>query len=231
MRRSSGHPKIDAWKGLIVASDEVGYGAWAGPLVVCAAAGPIGWDDPRIQDSKLFEDERGEREREKLFEQFSVDQRFFTHIVSVPSEAVDRMGVGEALYYAHTTALRTVAKGLYTPPLAVVDGSLPVHRFDLGFDVVALPKGDQLVPECSLASILAKVTRDREMVRLDAEFPGYGFASNKGYGGNAAHEAGLQKLGPCLQHRTSYEPIAKILAERDRAGQLRQAWELLDDEG
>lgn len=229
MRRKSGHPKIDTWSGPIVASDEVGYGAWAGPLVVCAATSPRDWDDPRIRDSKLFSRNTADREREALFQEFSNDPRFKYALVVVPAEAVDRMGVFDALLYAHGRALREVSEHL-EKPLGVVDGTLPVHKLDTKIPLVALPKGDQLVPECSLASILAKVTRDRMMVALDKKYPGYGWASNKGYGGNEAHDSGLARLGPCDEHRKSYAPIARIIAERDDHGEMKNAWELLEDD-
>lgn len=224
-RRASGHLKIDGWKGLVVASDEVGYGAWAGPLVVCAASAPLGWDDARVRDSKLVDKEQ---EREKLYEKFFSDPQFPNAVVVISSEALDRMGVYQALLHAHRTALQKVAKGLAERPLGVVDGSLPVHEFiEVEADLVALPKGDQLVPECSLASILAKVSRDRMMIALDKQFPGFGFSANKGYG-TPPHQEALKKLGPCPQHRTSYAPIAKMIAEREEAGQLKNGWELLE---
>lgn len=230
MRRSSWHVKIDNWKGSIVASDEVGYGAWCGPLVVCAATGPRGWDDPRVQDSKLFERETGEKERSAIYEEFFPDPRFVFALVTVPAEGVDRMGVYDALLYAHAKALREVARQFPDKPLGVVDGTLPVHKFEVAFDLVALPKGDQLVPECSLASIIAKVTRDRMMVEMDAKYPGYGLASNKGYGGNEAHDHGLKRLGPCHEHRKTFAPIARILSEREDGAEPQRAWEHLEDE-
>lgn len=229
MRRKSGHAVIDDWTGAVVASDEVGYGSYAGPLVVCAASAPIGWDDPRVKDSKAL----SYKALDALFEELAGDPRFVLSIITVSSEEIDQMGVYKALLSAHRLALQDVAarnaerhnKG---PFLGVVDGNLPVHTFGLPFELVALPKADRLVPECSLASILAKVTRDRMMVALDKEFPGYGLDSNKGYG-TPDHHAALEKLGPCPQHRKSYAPIARLIAQHRQPETTKYPWEAFDE--
>ena len=74
----------------------------------------------------------------------------------------------------------------------------------------AVVKGDSLVPAIAAASILAKVTRDREMLALDSVYPGYGFAQHKGYP-TSLHLDALRKLGPCPVHRRSYAPVADVL--------------------
>ncbi len=74
----------------------------------------------------------------------------------------------------------------------------------------ALIKGDARVLSIAAASVLAKTARDRLMVGLDEEYPGYGFARHKGYG-TAAHQEALQRLGPCNAHRRSFAPVARIL--------------------
>jgi ribonuclease HII len=210
MRRLSGNTEIDNWDGHIVASDECGYGSWAGTLVVCAASAPIGWEDARVKDSKQV----SEAARERLFEEFSKDLRFPHKIVVIQAEIVDRMGAGQALLYAHKEALKEVVGLLQGPVLGVVDGTLPVSTFGVGCPLKALPKADQLVPECSLASILAKVTRDRMMVELDAKYPGYDFAASRGYGTPRHHEA-LKRLGPCPEHRRSFTPVAAVVQQRE----------------
>jgi ribonuclease HII len=77
---------------------------------------------------------------------------------------------------------------------------------------IGLPRGDQLVPACSMASILAKVTRDRMMVEVDKLYPGYGFADHKGYLCKK-HQDALYALGPCPIHRRSYSPIKEMVRE------------------
>jgi ribonuclease HII len=74
----------------------------------------------------------------------------------------------------------------------------------------AIIGGDALEPAISAASILAKVSRDRLMIAMETQHPGYGFATHKGYG-TPAHLAALQRLGPCLQHRRSFAPVKQML--------------------
>jgi ribonuclease HII len=94
------------------------------------------------------------------------------------------------------------------PAVALVDGN---HRFKLPCDIQTVVKGDSLSLSIAAASILAKTARDRLMVELDAQYPGYGFASHKGY--NAPlHQAALRTLGPCPAHRPSWAPIRALLA-------------------
>jgi ribonuclease HII len=208
MRRSSGQPRIDNHPGPILASDEAGVGPWAGPLVVAAATAPVGWDDPRVRDSKVFHQSTGEQAREQLYDELASDPRFRTEVLVLDSKTVDHMGVYRAQIHGHKEVLSRLLPGLENA-LLVVDGSLPVTTFGLP-NIVALPKGDALVPECALASIFAKVTRDRLMRGYAAKYPGYGFERHKGYGGNPEHDAALAKLGLCDIHRRSFAPIRRI---------------------
>ena len=210
-RRQSGNSTVDAHQGVILGSDEVGYGCWAGPLVVCAVAGPLGWDDPRVKDSKQL----SESQLETLYEEFFPDERFVISLSIVEPQGIDNMGVYHALLYAHREAVEsTYSRLVCDPPLVVIDGDLPVHNIGLTCPVVALPKADILVPECALASIIAKVTRDRMMLELDQRFPGYGFSQHVGYG-TPQHQEALDKLGPCDIHRTSYKPVRDAIQRRD----------------
>jgi ribonuclease HII len=102
-------------------------------------------------------------------------------------------------------AVRTLT---IVPGIALVDGN---RAPSLSCAVQTVVKGDALSLSIAAASIIAKVTRDRMMVALDAECPGYGFARHKGYG-TALHHAALLKLGPCPQHRKSFAPVAALLA-------------------
>ena len=213
---NTGHPQIDdAPQALILGSDEVGFGAWAGPLVVAAVAVPRDWTDPRVKDSKKLT----ERQREAAYGAFK--DSYPSALVIVSAEVIDQKGVWEALREAHQDAIRLVLDQCLVQPLIVVDGNLDIP------DAVALPKADQLVPAVSLASILAKVTRDKIMLDLDQKYPGYAFAKSKGYG-TQAHQAGLERLGPCPEHRRSYEPVAR-LAPRE-ATDARTIWDYLFEE-
>jgi ribonuclease HII len=93
-------------------------------------------------------------------------------------------------------------------PLRASDGNRAPRLY---CGVQTIVAGDARSLSIAAASIIAKVTRDRIMVALHEEFPGYGFARHKGYG-TAFHNAALNELGPCIHHRKSFAPIAKLLA-------------------
>lgn len=209
--KMTGVPAIDystaEW---VVGSDEVGFGAWAGPLVVVACGVPRNWTSPGVGDSK----DLTARQREQAFHQWTVVSPVLWKMAVVSSQDLDRQGVGPALLWAHRHALEQVLAHVPGEPLIVVDG-FPEGTGRIGVPgAIGLPDGDVLVPAVSLASIIAKVSRDATMVAYDKLYPGYGFAGNKGYGGSAAHEQGLNKLGVCEIHRKSYGPIAKRLREK-----------------
>lgn len=213
--RPTGDPRIDASTAkTVVGSDEVGFGAWAGPLVVAAVAVPRDWSDPRVKDSKKL----SERQREALYEEFFKPKGFPMSIVIVESQIIDEKGVWPCLVEAHYDATHGIGDRLVDEPLIIVDGKISVKG------TIALPKADNLVPAVALASIIAKVTRDRIMVKLDKQFPGYDFSSSKGYG-VPKHQAGLEKLGPCPIHRRSYEPVARAAANLESS---QEGW-ILDD--
>jgi ribonuclease HII len=102
---------------------------------------------------------------------------------------------------------RAVAALVVVPHEVLVDGN---RCPDFGCPARAIVRGDALVAEISAASILAKEARDRELVRLDALYPGYGLARHKGYP-TAAHLAALGQLGPSLIHRRSFGPVRALL--------------------
>ena len=105
--------------------------------------------------------------------------------------------------------MRRAVDALSLPPqLALVDGNQDPKLF---CETKTIVNGDQLEPAISAASILAKVTRDREMVQLDQLFPEYGFAKHKGYP-TKSHFIALKKFGPCILHRRSYAPVAKLIS-------------------
>ena len=218
----TGVPEIDESTALyIVGSDEVGYGAWAGPLTVCATIVSKDWPLAHLaKDSKAFKTEATrEAACKKIF------GTLLYEIINVPPTEIDRLGVYKAVQLAHREAIDKVLKkhhdtGCTGEILVVVDGNLPIP------DAISLPKADTLVPAVSAASIIAKVWRDRHMRKMEAEYPGYDFAGSKGYG-TPAHQQGLEKLGPCELHRKSYAPIAALIEARQVRKDEPQAWELL----
>lgn len=222
MRRKSGHAGIDNHPGVVIASDEAGYGSWAGPLVVCAVAAPAGWDNPRVNDSKLL----GASQRAAIFDELFWDTRFVIHVEFVEPETIDARGVYPCLLEAHGRSHRSVASVLAKQGakwVSVIDGKLPIPRLGLEGQVAAfcLPKADSLVPECGLASIVAKHLHDLRMAELDKLYPEYRFGTNAGYGGNSdsPHKQALERLGPCPAHRKSYQPVADVVAARERASE------------
>lgn len=180
--------------------DEAGRGPLAGPLAVAAVildpARPI----RGLDDSKKLSEAR----RETLFP-LILERALAYCIVLVEPEEIDSLNI----FRATMTGMRRALAGLAPAAQhALIDGNkLPP---DLPCPARAIVGGDALEPAISAASILAKVTRDRLMVQLDALHPGYGFALHKGYA-TPAHLASLQRLGPCPLHRRSFAPVRVLL--------------------
>ena len=179
--------------------DEAGRGPWAGPVTAAAICLPSDFD-LNVDDSKKL----SEKKRDALFEELTG----LPHGIGAASvEEIDALNILQATFLAMRRAVDGLAAEIGAPACVLVDGNrLP----DWPYDAQAVIGGDGLSPSIAAASILAKVTRDRDMAALDAAFPGYGWASNKGYGAKA-HKEGLEKLGVTPHHRKSYAPIAKIL--------------------
>ena len=179
--------------------DEAGRGPWAGPVTAAAICLPRGFD-LSVDDSKKLT----AKKREALFEALIA----LPHGIGTARVAeIDRLNILQATFLAMRRAADALADNIGAPAHVLVDGNkLP----DWPYAAQAVIGGDGLAPSIAAASILAKVTRDRDMAALDAQFPGYGWASNKGYGAKA-HQIGLEKLGVTPHHRRSYAPIAKIL--------------------
>lgn len=180
--------------GPVAGVDEAGRGACAGPLVVAACVLRPG--DSRaldgLTDSKLLTAAARE-EFYTLIRRRAVDHA----VVVIPPAEVDRRGV----HVANIEGMRRAVAGLTSPPGYVLTDGFPVRGF--GRPALAVPKGDQVAACVAAASVLAKVTRDRIMVDLDAEFPQYRFAEHKGYC-TPVHDAALVEHGPAPVHRHSF---------------------------
>jgi ribonuclease HII len=181
--------------------DEAGRGPCAGPLVVAAVIlkDPFAQELAAVRDSK----EVPQSQREKLFD-LIMQIADSVSVISISAAEVDERGV----HAANLDGMRRAVKGLSIEPAYVLTDGYAIEG--LAIPNVAVWKGDQVVTAISAASIIAKVTRDRTMVELDAKYPEYGFAQHKGYI-TAAHTAALQKHGPCGEHRTSFSNIAALL--------------------
>jgi ribonuclease HII len=125
-------------------------------------------------------------------------------VIRVSVQEIDERGV----HVANLDGMRRAVKGLAIEPAYVLTDGYPIQG--LAIPNVAVWKGDQVVTAISAASIIAKVTRDREMIELDKKYPQYGFAGHKGYI-TAAHTAALAEHGPCVEHRRSFSNIAALL--------------------
>lgn len=184
--------------GVICGVDEAGRGPLAGP--VYAAAVILCPDRPieGLNDSKKL----SEKKREALYDVI-IDRAEAYCIASASVEEIEQYNILGATYLAMTRAVR----GLSTVPnLTLIDGNrIPPQ---LGVDAKTVVKGDAQSESIAAASILAKVTRDRLLIEMDARYPEYGFAVHKGYG-TAAHTAALKEYGPCPEHRPSF--LKKIL--------------------
>ena len=186
----------------IAGADEAGAGPLCGDLFAAAVILDPEIPLPGLDDSKRLSATR----REQLAGQIERHAIAFA-VARVTVAEIDQHNILNArmIGLARAVALLDPA-----PTLALIDGNrLPQQLCCRGEAVV---KGDQLIPAIMAASILAKVARDREMCRLDLDYPGYGLAQHKGYP-TAAHLAALQRLGATPIHRRSYAPVRRVLAE------------------
>jgi ribonuclease HII len=185
----------------IAGVDEAGRGPCAGPLVVAAVIlkDPNAPELAEVRDSK----EVSESKREILFDVI-MNIAESVSVIIVPPTEIDERGV----HAANLDGMRRAVKGLSIEPAYVLTDGYAIEG--LAIPNVAVWKGDQVVTAISAASIIAKVTRDREMIELDKKYPEYGFAKHKGYI-TAAHTAALALHGPCAEHRKSFSNIAALL--------------------
>jgi ribonuclease HII len=191
----------------IAGVDEAGRGPLAGPVVAAAVILPPDLALPGLTDSKLL----AEPEREALFERIVVEA-LAIGVGEIPPDRIDAINILRATHEAMAAALAALPS---PAAYALVDG-LPVTGLPCPHRAVV--RGDSRCVSIAAASIVAKVTRDRMMHRLDALHPGYGLARNKGYP-TPDHLAALRRLGPCPLHRRSFRPVSEA------AAQLRLLWE------
>lgn len=198
---------------LVCGVDEAGRGPLAGPVVAAAVildpAHPIaGLDDSKALSAK---------KRAALYEQIREHALAFC-IAQASVEEIDTLNILQATMLA----MRRAVEGLpLTPELAQIDGN---RCPPLAMPAQAIIGGDALVPAISAASILAKVTRDRQLVELHQAYPEYGFDVHAGYG-TARHMQALQQHGPCVHHRRSFAPVRQAWARLEAAGRLPEAVE------
>lgn len=184
---------------LVAGVDEVGRGPLAGPVVTAAVI-----LDPQnpiegLADSKAMSEKR----REQLFDVIK-ERALAWSLGRCEVEEIDELNILQATMVAMQRAVAGLSPA---PEHCLIDGN---RCPTLPCTAEAVVKGDSKVASISAASILAKVSRDREMVALDAHYPGYGLAGHKGYP-TKAHMAALQSQGVTPIHRRSFGPVRKIL--------------------
>lgn len=179
--------------------DEAGRGPLAGPVVAAAVILPFGLLLPGVDDSKKL----SAATRETLFEIISNSSLAVGVGVVDPSD-IDRLNILQATRRAMLLAVHNLS---VQPDCLLIDG---ISTIDSPIFQKTIKKGDSLSLSIAAASIIAKVTRDRYMIKMDAAYPGYGFAGHKGYG-SAAHMAAISSLGPCPIHRMTFGGVKEYV--------------------
>ena len=185
----------------IAGVDEVGRGALMGPVVAGAVIMPDNlkarWKS-RVRDSKQLT----HQEREYLYD-FIIEASTAYGIGSISSEDIDKLGIAKATRLAMKAAIEQLEP---LPQFLLIDyfklAEMPLPQ-------KGIKHGDSLCFSIACASIIAKVTRDRWMVEMDRDYPGYGLAEHKGYG-TEGHIKCLREKGPCPQHRRSFRPVSEV---------------------
>ena len=196
--------------GILAGVDEAGRGPLAGPVVAAALilppdaagaglAGPL----RELTDSKQLSPSR----REAFYEMLIAHPDSAIGVGWCGVEEIDELNILCATHLAMRRALLALSR---RPDHALVDG-LPVQGLPCAS--TAIVKGDAQSLLIAGASVIAKVLRDRRLKELDCQYPGYGFAQNKGYGTND-HIQALLRLGPCPEHRRSFRPVQDALQAR-----------------
>ncbi len=183
---------------LIAGVDEVGRGPLIGPVVAAAVILPKGFYHPGIKDSKKL----SEKKREELYKVIT-ENALSIGVGTVSEEVIDEINI----YEATKTAMKEAINSLTIPPEHVL---IDAMKLDLKMPSTSIIKGDTLSESIAAASIIAKVTRDYLLMKMDEEYPMYDLKNNKGYG-TKKHLEALEKYGACKYHRKSYSPVTKVL--------------------
>lgn len=180
--------------GPIAGVDEAGRGPWAGPVVAAAVILDPARIPASLDDSKALDEDM----RAHLYNRLMKCAQVGVAIADV--QRIDRDNILNATLWAMREAVTQLA---VPPRLAIVDGNRAPR---LPMETRTIIKGDAKCVSIAAASIVAKVTRDRLMMSLAREYPGYGFEKHKGYG-TPEHQAAIDKLGVCAIHRRSFKPV------------------------
>jgi ribonuclease HII len=180
--------------GAVCGTDEAGRGPLAGPVVAAAVILPAGLVIPHLDDSKKLTEKR----REALYDVIR-EQALAYGIAQSSAREIDEINILAASLLAMRRAVEIVKK-TRTPGVVLVDGNRPT---DFGVPSETVVHGDAISQSIAAASVLAKVTRDRLLDKLDTDYPVYGFAKHKGYP-TKEHKLAVYEYGPCPEHRVSF---------------------------
>jgi ribonuclease HII len=194
--------------------DEAGRGPLAGPVVAAAVVLPHPYHHNALNDSKQLT----ARQRDRLYEELTATAGVAWATGSASVEEIDQLNILRATWLA----MQRAVDGLVPPPDHVLIDGLPVKTISI--KQTAIVGGDAKSFSIAAASIIAKVTRDRLMLALHAQYPQYNFAKHKGYG-TAEHLVALQQHGPSPVHRSSFAPVrhATEMVQLDLAVDKREA--------
>jgi ribonuclease HII len=193
---------------MVIGIDEVGRGAWAGPVTVAAVMLDPGALPVGVRDSKALSSAARGRADE------AVRTAALVGIGQADNDEIDAIGLAAALTEAARRALAAVLAltGAPEDALIIVDGPHDLVRL-AGVEVATLVKGDAHSITIAAASVCAKVDRDAQMVQAALDHPVYGFERNKGYPA-PTHVAALAEHGPCMLHRRSWSPLVTLTQPR-----------------
>jgi ribonuclease HII len=199
---------MDQYQGPVAGIDEAGRGPWAGPVVIAAVILDPDRIPEGLNDSKVLTPEvRADRYEE-------IVATSLVSIIISPVKRIDRINILQASLWG----MRAAYRGLGVPiGSALIDGNIIPRRFPCR--ARAIVGGDGLSLSVAAASIVAKVTRDRLMVKLSRRYRRYAWDSNKGYG-TPEHAAAIKKHGVCIHHRRSFSPIERALNLLQGGGEL-----------
>ena len=172
--------------------DEAGRGPLAGPVCAAAVILPRGIDIDGLDDSKKLTAKR----RDALYDIITSSAEGYG-IAFATVEEIEELNILGATYLAMNRSIAAIGRAI---DLAIIDGN---RNKGIGYPSLTVIRGDSKCASIAAASILAKVTRDRYMVALAEQYPGYGFEKHKGYG-TAEHYAAIREFGPCPEHRARF---------------------------
>ncbi len=178
----------------VIGVDEAGRGPLAGPVFAGAAyiRGDVGFLK-EIKDSKKI----SEKKREELYNQIIESEKIITSIAYMSSNIIDTFNILEAT----KLAMKEAVEGIKKEGLVVVDGNFKIPVQEKQKSII---RADEKIIECSIASIVAKVSRDKVMRKMGKKHPVYGFEKHKGYP-TKMHKKALSKYGPCSLHRKTFK--------------------------